>query len=350
MNGGSARLELEGLDPDALAARLEGRGRADAVWRVLRRGRDPRADETLSPALRRSLRDATIRAALAVEAVASARCGTRKLRLRLADGERIETVLIPTKGRTTVCVSTQAGCARGCVFCVTATMGLRRSLTPGEIVGQVTRAIAEADEAGLPSIRNVVLMGMGEPLDNLEAVRPALDVLCHPRALGLGPRHVTLSTVAPSPDAVLATRGLKAQLAWSLHATEPARRRRLVPTARHAPLELRAAFLERLDAGETLFVEVALVDGLNDAPEHAEELARFLRPFLPGVRVNLLPMNPGRPGLLPSPPQRVVAFRQRLRAHGYFCAAREPRGVELGAACGQLAVKSARRGTARESR
>jgi 23S rRNA (adenine2503-C2)-methyltransferase len=339
MESSEAGLELEGLSPDELAARVEGTGRAGAVWRVLGQGGDAYHDDGLSATLRRLLRERTRPAELSVEARAVSHCGTRKLRLRLNGGERIETVLIPKGVRTTVCVSTQVGCARGCVFCLTATMGLRRGLSPGEIVGQVTRAIAEARGAGLPPVRNVVFMGMGEPLDNLDAVRQSLAVLCHPRALGLGPSHVTLSTVGTSPKAIGATRDLKVQLAWSLHAVDEALRRRLVPTARYSPRELRTAFIERLVAPETLFVEMTLIDGVNDRIDQADELAAFLEPFLPGVRVNLLPMNPGRADLASSPQDRLLAFRQRLRDRGFFCTARKPRGVEVAAACGQLAVE-----------
>jgi 23S rRNA (adenine2503-C2)-methyltransferase len=261
------------------------------------------------------------------------RCGTTKLELGLADGKAIETVVIPSERRTTVCVSTQVGCARGCIFCVTATMGLARGLSPGEIVGQVTAAIREARAAGMPPVRNVVYMGMGEPLDHLEAVAKSISVLCSPRALGLGPAHVTLSTIGTTPDAILATRDLRVQMAWSLHAVDDALRRRLIPTARHSVAELRDAFIER---GSSLFVEVALMERVNDEGHHADAMAAFLEPLTGPVRVNLLPLNPGREGLEPSSPARAVAFRQRLRERGYFCAIRRPRGLDARAACGQL--------------
>jgi 23S rRNA (adenine2503-C2)-methyltransferase len=221
-------------------------------------------------------------------------------------------------------------------------MGLERGLTAGEIVGQVLLATREVLAAHLPAIRNVVFMGMGEPLDNLDAVRTSIAVLCAPSGFALGPTHITLSTVGTTPAAILATRDLPVQLAWSLHAVDDTLRLRLVPTMRHSTEALRQAFLDRLsETGGSLFVEMTLMDGVNDALHHADELTLFLAPFSPSVRVNLLPMNAGREGLRASPEPRVVAFRQRLRDRGVFCAIRRPRGVEASAACGQLVISSA---------
>ena len=331
--------ELEALTPEKLAELLGGTGRARAVWQAMLQGKDPFEDPELSRPVRARLRAQTSATYLFVERRDVAACGTTKLRLVLHDRKRIETVLIPSPRRTTVCVSTQAGCARGCVFCLTATMGLERGLTAGEIVGQVVLATSEACFAHLPAIRNVVFMGMGEPLDNLDPVRTSVAVLCDPSGLALGPAHITLSTVGTTPDAILATRDLPVQLAWSLHAVDDALRRRLVPTMRHSTESLRQAFLERLSGtGGSLFVEMTLMDGVNDALHHADELIEFLAPFSPSVRVNLLPMNAGREGLRASSEPRVVAFRQRLRDRGLFCAIRRPRGVEASAACGQLAI------------
>jgi 23S rRNA (adenine2503-C2)-methyltransferase len=323
---------------------LEGSGRADAVWRLLRDGLDPFAagGASLSSSLRRRLLERTRAATLTLEKADVAECGTRKLRFALSDDRRIETVLIPGSERTTVCVSTQAGCARGCIFCVTATMGLERGLKVGEITGQVIRAIGEARQASLPAVRNVVFMGMGEPLDNFEAVKAAIGILCDPRALAMAPRHVTFSTVGTTPEAIRKLRELPApvKIAWSVHAVEDTLRRRLVPTMRHSMADLREAFLEVMKGGRTLFVEMALMLGVNDGLEDAEALAAFLAPFSPGVRVNLLPMNQGRDGLAPSTEARTLAYRQYLREQGYFCAVRRARGLDASAACGQLAVSA----------
>ena len=330
-------LGLECLTPDELSEVVGGTGRARAVWRAMREGRDPYGAEQMSRPVRLRLEERTCSTYLALERCEIASCRTRKFRFRLADGKRIETVLIISERRTTVCVSTQVGCGRGCIFCLTATMGLKRSLTAGEIVGQVVRAIADASRAALPPVRNVVFMGMGEPLDNLEPLRRAISILCDHRALGLGPGHITLSTVGTTPEAILSTRDLKVQLAWSLHAVDDGLRRRLIPTMRHSTTDLREAFLERLKSGSSsLFVEMTLMEGLNDAPHHADELAEFLLPFPPGVRINLLAMNPGRSAVTPSPAARLIGFRRRLCEHGFFCSIRQPKGLDANAACGQL--------------
>ena len=183
-----------------------------------------------------------------------------------------------------MCVSSQAGCARGCIFCVTATMGLERGLTVGEITGQVVRAVGDVRQASLPPVKNVVFMGMGEPLDNFEAVKGAIGILCDPRALAVAPRHVTLSTVGTTPEAILRIRELTApvKIAWSVHTVEDTLRRRLVPTTRHSMAALREAFLEIMKGGRTLFVEMTLMGGVNDSMEAA--LPGLCAPEMRGLR------------------------------------------------------------------
>lgn len=331
--------ELLALTHEELSQILGGTGRARAVWRVMLQGGDPFEDRELSHPVRARLREQTLPTHLFVEHRDIAPCGTTKLRLVLADKKRVETVVIPSRGRTTVCVSTQAGCARGCVFCLTATMGLERGLSPGEIAGQVVLAMREARARDLPEIRNVVFMGMGEPLDNFDAVKTSVSVLCDPLGLALGPTHITLSTVGTTPEVILSTRELPVQIAWSLHTVDDALRRRLVPTMRHSTETLRQAFLDRFaETGGSLFVEMTLMDRVNDALHDADELIDFLAPFSNPVRVNLLPMNPGPEGYRASSEPRVAAFQKRLRDEGLFCAVRRPRGVEKSAACGQLAI------------
>jgi 23S rRNA (adenine2503-C2)-methyltransferase len=340
----SPLAELEGTSRSALTDLLEGSGRAASVWRLLRDGIDPFAEAggALSSSLLGRLAKRTRPATLMLERVDAAECGTRKLRFGLSDERKIETVLIPGSERTTVCVSSQAGCARGCIFCVTATMGLERGLTVGEITGQVVRAVGEARRASLPPVTNVVFMGMGEPLDNFAAAKDAIGILCDPQALAFAPRHVTFSTVGTTPEAILRIRELSApvKIAWSVHAVEDTLRRRLVPTMRHSMVALREAFLEITKGGRTLFLEMALMHEVNDGLEHAEALATFFAPFSAAVRVNLLPMNQGRVGLAPSSEARTLAYRQCLREKGYFCAIRRPRGLAASAACGQLAVSA----------
>jgi 23S rRNA (adenine2503-C2)-methyltransferase len=316
---------MTGLTPDELARALGSPTRARAAWRALSAGDDP---ALAVAAEARALLPAAPPLAIAARSVSAD--GTQKLALRLTDGLEVETVLIPTGRRTTVCVSTQVGCARACVFCVTATMGRVRDLIAAEIVDQVLLARSEARAAALPPVTNVVLMGMGEPLDNLEATRRAVDIITHPRALGLAPGRVTLSTVGTSPRAIRALAGMRAELAWSVHAAGDELRRRLVPTTRHTMVELRDAFR---DLARPLFVEVALIDGVNDGEGEARALAELLAP-LEEVRINLLPLNHGRDGLSPS--GRGARFQEILRGSGYFCMVRKARGADANAACGQL--------------
>lgn len=325
------------LTPAELAGRLGGRGRAQAVYAELRRGRDP--FETLPPGAQQRLRAVCRVPDIALDGRRRAADGTTKLRLRLADGARVETVLIPERSRTTVCVSTQVGCLRGCRFCLTSTMGLVRNLSAEEILHQLVEARRQAMQLELPQVRNVVLMGMGEPLDNPKEVGRALGILADNEGLGIGARHLTTSTVAPSPSAVAKTAGWPGRLAWSLHAARPQVRRQLIPTARHPPEALRAAFEARLAGPRpgTLFVEIALIDGVNDQPEDAEAAAELFAGSPLEVRFNLLPMNPGNTlGLETS--RRAQQMKAGLNARGYFCSVRRPRGQEELAACGQLVV------------
>ncbi len=335
------RIELYGTGPEELADLLGGSGRAQLVWKLIREGADPFATERLSPGAARRLAEACADLPVRVTRREVAADATTKLRLALPDKRAVEAVAIPGRGRTTVCVSTQIGCARECGFCVTARMGLVRSLSVAEIVGQVILARREAADQGLPPTRNVVFMGMGEPLDNLDAVLRSIEILIHPHALGLAPRHITISTVGTSPQAIHRLEETSACLAWSVHAVDDALRRELIPTSRHAMTELRDAFLRVVTRRRShLFVEMTLLDGVNDELQHAEALATFLEPFRPQVRINLLPMNLGREGYRPSPMGRVVSFRQHLRGRGYFSAIRKPRGADRAAACGQLATGS----------
>ena len=266
-----------------------------------------------------------------------AACQTTKLVLRFFDGKEAEAVIIPQKGYSTLCLSSQVGCARGCTFCVTASMGLKRNLQVGEIVGQVWMAQNIAQKYDLPPLRNLVFMGMGEPLDNLEGVSEALKILQSPQAFAFGPNRITLSTVGPSPKAILAATELNLRWAWSLHAADQALRRRLIPTASHRPETLRDAFAKILrPPRDDLFIEITLMDGVNDSAEHAMAIADFLAPLPQQCRINLIPMNPGRGKDRPSLPETVEKFRHLLIQKGFICIIRHPRGDDTSAACGQL--------------
>jgi 23S rRNA (adenine2503-C2)-methyltransferase len=260
--------------------------------------------------------------------------GTRKYLWQLADGESIESVLIPSGSRRTLCISSQAGCALGCVFCATGLMGFRRNLTPFEIAGQARELILE-EPGDKPS--NIVFMGMGEPLLNWASVDVALSILNSPEGLGIGARHITVSTVGIVPGMQkLAERPEQFRLAISLHAANPARRLPLMPIEKKYPLEevleAAAAFRKRIT------FEYVLIAGKNDSESDAAELATLARRM--GAMVNLLPLHPGgAPGLTPTPPGRIREFAEALRVRGVEAVVRRSRGLDISAACGQLKVE-----------
>lgn len=323
--------------PARLADVLGGAGRSRMVFRALARGEDPHAPSVLPEGLRRRVADATAPIRTVERARSVAADGTVKLLLEVG-GHQVECVLIPERSRTTLCVSSQRGCARGCAFCLTAELGLEANLAPEDVVAQVHHGIRVVEQLRMPPLRNLVFMGMGEPLDNWRAVRPAIDVLVDGRGFGFGPRHVTVSTVGPSPRAIERLAGCPTRLAWSLHAARDEVRRSLVSTQRH-PVELlrdafSAVFATRKDP---LFVEITLMEGVNDAPLDATAVLQLFDGFPREVRFNLLPMNPSRDGLRPSPPDRVERFAAELRRAGRFAMVRRARGQDALAACGQLA-------------
>lgn len=336
----SERRAFFGLTPAELAELLGGTGRAKACWASVRTGRAPQGANQLGKQAARRFRERLDATPLRVLDRVTATDGTAKLLLGLPDGARIETVVIPGAKRTTACVSTQVGCARGCAYCVTATLGLARNLTAAEIVAQVHAANLEARARSMPPLRNIVYMGMGEPLDNLDGVRVSATILTDHRAFAMPANHLTISTVGTSPRAIRAAADLPGHLAWSLHAVDDEEREALIPTVKHSLADLRAAFVDVMHRrGEILFVEMTLIKDVNDSLDHAEALRRFILPFQPRVRVNLLPLNAGRPGLEPTPGERLAAYQQHLRDHDTFCATRRPRGADASAACGQLAAR-----------
>lgn len=315
------------------------------IFVSLAAGRDPFCDPELPQGLKRRLvqvaRPSYPDEAQRLRSVD----GTTKLLLRLEAGDAVESVLIPEPTRTTMCVSSQVGCVRGCTFCQTATMGLIRNLGAEEIIAQVHLGLRVVEETGMSPLRNLVFMGMGEPLDNWTAVRGAIDCLVHPRGFGFGPRHLTLSTVAPTPSAVARLEGCPTRIAWSLHAGRDSVRRSVVQTQRHSVEDLRDAFKHLFSSRkDPLFVEMTLMDGINDRPEDAEAALRLFHGFPSEVRFNLLPMNPMLSGssmarLAPSTGPQVQAFSELLRSAGYFTMVRAARGTDARAACGQLAVR-----------
>lgn len=331
------RSPLLSLSTQQLADRI-GAGSAKAVYRLIAEGGDPFEAGRLTPGAARRLHEHCVPTDLHVEHVSVASDRTTKMLLRLADRRAVEMVAIPTDDRTTLCVSSQVGCARGCDFCLTATMGLVRNMSCDEIVAQVQQGIRIAREHDLPGVQNVVYMGMGEPLDNLENVARSVDILTDHIGFGIAPRKVTVSTVGTHRSAILTAAKLPSRLAWSLHAADDEVRTRLIPTAKASVFDLRQWFEEALDA-RPLFVEIVLIDGVNDHADAADAVIRLFEGFRSEVRVNLLPLNSiARDDLRPSPGFIVEAFRDHLRAAGMFCMVRRSRGEDRNAACGQLAV------------
>jgi 23S rRNA (adenine2503-C2)-methyltransferase len=327
-------------DRDALAELLDGepRFRVDQVWRGLHeRLAGPDELTELPKALRARLAEALPPALRAAATSVSDAGDTVKWLWELADGARVETVLMHYRDRSTVCISTQAGCAMGCGFCATGQAGFERNLTVGEIVEQVVRAGRRA--AGGPAPRrvsNVVFMGMGEPLAAYDRTWAAVERLHG--AMGLSARHLTVSTVGIVPGIRrLADEALPVNLAVSLHAADDDLRDELVPVNRRYPLaDLAEACRAYLAAKRRrLSFEWALIDGVNDRRIDAERLAAYARPL--GAHVNLIPLNP-TPGFPTrgTPPARVAAFRDQLRALGVNATVRRNRGTDIDAACGQL--------------
>jgi 23S rRNA (adenine2503-C2)-methyltransferase len=345
------RCSLHDLTFAALEGEIVGAGlraaHASGLWRALYRDDAhellERAD--FSPPLRRWVDEAVgengrffAEAPLVAADTASADGLTRKFLLRLADGQTIETVLMGYPRRFTGCVSTQAGCAMGCVFCATGKMGFARHLRPGEIVAQVLhlqRALRARGETGL---RNLVLMGMGEPLHNYDSVMTALEIITDPRGLGLAPSRVTISTVGVAPAILrLATEGRPYGLAVSLHDATEAGRSALVPASRRWPLEelLAACRTYGQKTGRRIFFEWTLITDRNDSPGKARELAAALRGI--DSHVNLIPLNPtqgftGQAADLPA----AAAFQRVLREAGIPSTIRQRRGIDVAAGCGQL--------------
>lgn len=272
---------------------------------------------------------------------------TRKFLLGQSDGRAIETVIMRFESRRqrpdetrrfTACISTQAGCAMGCVFCATGQMGFQRHLTAGEIVAQVVfvqRELAKTDQ----ELRNIVLMGMGEPLHNYDNTMQAIDILTDHKGINLAARRITLSTVG-LPDGIrrLADDHRPVNLAVSLHGATDKERQALVPPAKRWPLnELMAACRYYTETrGRRIFFEWTLIEGENDTPEQAHALGQLLEGM--DAHVNVIPLNPtnGYSGQ-PSDPARVAAFQTVLRHYNLPSTVRQRRGIDIAAGCGQLA-------------
>jgi len=346
---------ISGMSPDALRTWLEARGdpayRArqvlDAVWRS--EATSAAEVKTLPAPLRAALDEAFAWDSLAAtERVITDGGQTEKALHRLADGATIESVLMHypaapgRRERHTLCISSQAGCAVGCPFCATGELGFGRDLTTAEILDQVRAAARRLAENGR-RLTNIVFMGMGEPLLNLDRVLEAVEALNDPARFGLGARHITVSTSGVVPGIRRLT-GLGPQftLAVSLHAARDPLRDVLVPLNRRWPVaEVVAAAREHARAtGRRVSYEVTMIDGVNDTEQDATAMATLLAGD--HVHVNLIPMNPvAHTPWTASPMPVIEQFAARLRAAGIQVTIRRNRGQEVGAACGQLAAERA---------
>ena len=336
------RRPIEGLSHAELSAWLDARGlpawRTDQIRRWLFQKRAT-AFENMTDVpgeLRRALERVFVIGSVAVQQQTRSRDGTVKYLLRLRDGHVIETVYIPEADRVTLCVSTQAGCGLGCVFCATARMGLKRNLTQAEIVDQVLEAQRSGPEER--RISNLVFMGMGEPLANYDATRGALETITDARSgMAISPRRITVSTVGLLPQMRRLMEETRVNLAISLHSVRDDVRSELMPVNRKYPV---AQLLEccrslPVPRRKRITFEYLLLRGVNDLAADATELARRLR----GIRckVNLIPFNPHEGSGFDRPREDdAERFGEALRARGIQTHVRRPRGDDIQAACGQL--------------
>ena len=338
------QINLYDLTADELAALLAQWGqpafRARQVWEWLYRhfAADFESMTNLPGPLRARLAAETT---LSIGEIAlsqhSADGQTKKVLFRLPDGQFIETVLMRYEKRRTLCISTQAGCAMGCVFCATGQMGFMRNLTVAEIVGQVTHFARELAAEG-QHVTNIVMMGMGEPLHNYDNTLAALDRLTDPTGINLGARKITISTVGLVPAIRrYADEQRQTPLAVSLHAATDEERGRLIPVNRRWPIadlmEACRYYVEK--TGRRMTFEWALIAGENDTEEQAHKLGELLRGML--GHVNLIPLNPTAGyGGVPSSPERVARFQEILATYGVTSTVRVRRGIDIQAGCGQL--------------
>jgi 23S rRNA (adenine2503-C2)-methyltransferase len=361
---------------ESLAARGERPFRAQQIfkWIHARGVLEPEQMTDVPEPLREWVRGEGVPSVAETTTVHRSTDATRKLLLRMADGATIETVMIPankvndqdadlagaddeeeepvrarpggTKGqgdRVTQCISTQVGCAMGCIFCASGVAGLKRHLGAHEIVAQVIlgrRTLEPSEE-----LRNIVLMGMGEPLHNYESTARALRLLTHPMGMNMSPRRITVSTSGLVPEIERLGRDFAGQigLAVSLHAADDVTRTSLMPVNRKYPLGelMKGLRAYPLPKRRRIFIEYTLVAGKNDDLDEARKVSRLLR-GLP-VKINLIPMNPIDASALATPPmERVYAFQQLLIDDGYTCFVRKRRGDDVAAACGQLALLGAK--------
>lgn len=313
--------------------------RARQVYEALykRRVREIESISTLPASLRGQIRESFQLGLPAIASYFDSRDGTRRYLLELADGRTVETVLMPEESRDTICISSQVGCPVDCQFCLTAQMGIERNLTAGEIAGQVLLVAAEHGLDPRDSQLNVVMMGMGEPLLNLENVLKASRILLDAEGVGMSPRRITVSTAGIIPKiAEFGKATVRPKLAISLNASHQEQREELMPITKKWRLAdlIEACRAYPLRSWEKLTFEYVLLKGVNDSDADARRVVRLLAHI--NCKVNLIAWNPG-PGIRYERPddERVAAFQEIVR-RSLPCFVRKPRGLDIYAACGQL--------------
>jgi 23S rRNA (adenine2503-C2)-methyltransferase len=342
---GLAREEVERFAGELGEPAYRGRQIFAAVQRRRLRSFEEMTD--LPKELRARLAAKATASTLSVESRYVAADGTRRYLMKTADGLPVETVFIPEERRDTICFSSQSGCPLQCDFCLTAKLGLLRTLTAGEIVEQIVIALNDAYGVGVKTPRgtNLVAMGAGEPFLAFDPLMKALRVMSDREGLFIVPNRVTVSTAGVVPKIKeLAKIPERPHLAISLAAPTDELRDRLMPINKRWPLkELLAAckeFEESLRPGERFTFEYVMLDGVNDSDEHARQLARLLNLHSLRAKVNLIPHNPADPlPYRPSTVERVESFKAVLESKGVQAFVRRPRGRDIYAACGQLAAR-----------
>ena len=346
-------IQLAGLSQPELISFLETLGepayRGRQLFAALQHRRLRSFDEMtdLPKELRARLDDVAKASTLKIESQYVSNDGTRRYLMKTHDGLPVETVFIPEERRDTICFSSQSGCPLQCTFCLTAQLGLLRSLTGGEIVEQIVIALNDAYGTGVkpPRGTNLVAMGAGEPLLNLDSLLKALRVMADPNGLHIVPNRVTVSTAGVVPRILdLAKTADRPHLAISLAAATDELRNVLMPINKRWPLEelLSACkvFEKSLKPGERLTFEYVMLDGVNDSDEQARQLANLLNRHAIRAKVNLIPHNAAEPlPYQPSPAETVERFKNILESKGIHTYVRRPRGRDIFAACGQLAAR-----------
>jgi 23S rRNA (adenine2503-C2)-methyltransferase len=325
-----------------LADRKIEKYRADQIqkWVYLRQADNFEPMTNISKEIRVLLSQHFVIGRLAAEQIETSRDGSRKYLFRLKDGKYIESVLIPERDHFTLCVSSQVGCAQGCLFCLTATGGFERNLTRGEIIAQVRDIKNELDDP--MRLTNIVFMGMGEPLANYKNLVSAIGVITNTDAgLRLASRRVTVSTAGLVPRLADLARDTRVNLAVSLNAADDDTRNRLMPINRSYPLEKLLAACRQYPSAPNrrITFEYILIKGVNDSEQDARRLAKLLQPIR--CKINLIPYNPHEGCDFDRPSEEVIqAFYKILFDKNYTVIIRRSKGQDISAACGQLRVRS----------